>query len=474
MLLRSDLYKVQQIALGEAEGKAGFAYFLEMGLGKTRLTLYEVNEVFGRDETDLAYIFCPKSLRSSWMDEAEEIDYPWPVIPFDGTPEKMKQKVWEARKEHGKVVVIIHFDIILTKGGDLIETLRDDGWRKPYATIDESTRIKNPKAKLGKYLVQIRDWFLYRRVLSGAPNPQGPQDLWGQFAWLDILKGQNFYQFRSTYCKMGGFQMKKVVGAQNIDILEMRTKDNVFRAKKADWTDLPEKLPPEIRQVEMTKEQSQAYRQMMYDFVIEWGDMEITARMSITAKNKLQQIGSGFIFNDEREPVRLFSPGQKNPKVEELIDALNEVDGKVIVFYNFRPTKDILVERLEKEGIGYCLFQSGLGDEEYGALKAEFNSLNDKKVALCQIAAVKYGFTLLGDQDEYPCHHTMFFENSYDLEARVQGEDRNHRHGQRYPVGYTDFAISSEDRAVIRALGRKGNLQEAILSEFTTSPGANR
>lgn len=474
MLFREDLYEVQQLALEKAQNKDGFAYFLEMGLGKTRVTFYEINEVFGRDECDVAYICCPKSLRASWLDEAKDIEFPHPVIGFEGTVEKVKREMWEALKDGGKVVVLIHFEIMLTKGGDLIEDLHVEKngkakMRRPYFAIDESTRIKNPKAKLTKYLHNLKDnlnLFRYRRVLSGAPNPQGPHDLWGQLYFIGAVS-QNYYQFRSTYCKMGGYMAKKVVGAQNIDILEMRTGDSVLRAKKSDWTDLPRKLPPVIRQVEMTKRQQQVYRQMMYDFVVEWGESEITAQMAVTAKNKLQQIGSGFMYDNSGEVVHLFEPGEKNPKVEELVEAINERDNKVIVFYNFRPSMDILTKAMEEAGIGYTLLSSRLSDEQYSARKEEFNSDNDVKVALCQISAVKYGFTLLGGPTT-PCHSTIFFENSYDLEARVQGEDRNHRHGQKHPVDYTDLAISAEDRAVLKALGRKGNLQEAILSEFST------
>lgn len=480
MLFVDDLYEVQRVALNRARGEdgelvEGFAYFLEMGLGKTRLSFYEIYELFGKDFIDIAFIFCPKSLRTAWTDEAEDIEFPYPVLPFDGTVDQMWSRMKAAIKESGKCVVIIHYDIILTKGGDFIERCimpnsdqieKGETKLRAYATLDESTRIKNPKAKVGKYLIQTKDHYAYRRVLSGAPNPQGPHDLWGQLSWIGAIT-TNYYQFRNTYCKMGGFQMKKVIGAQNIDILEMRTRDSVMRAKKSDWTDLPPKLPPVIRQVEMTKEQQHAYKTMLYDFVTEWGDDEITAKMAITAKNKLQQIGSGFIYNDEGEPVYLFDGKKKNPKLEELITALEEIEGKAIVFYNFRPTMGIISDRLDEAGIGHLLFRSGLGDEDYSALKKEFNSDNDKKVAVCQIAAVKYGFTLLGDQDNNPCNNVLFFENSYDLEARVQGEDRAHRHGQRYPVGYTDIAISPEDRAVIKALIRKGGLQEAILSEFT-------
>lgn len=467
MLFRENLYEVQRVALAKARLKAGFAYFMEMGLGKTRVTYHEMYELAGEGEIDVAFILCPKSLRATWIDEAEEIGFPYPVIPFEGTADQMVAKVREARKEFGFCVVIIHYDIVLTKGGDLIEALIIAQGLRSYMSLDESTRIKNPKAKVGKYLHSIKQRINFRRILSGAPNPQGPHDLWGQFTFIDILKGQNYYQYRATYCKMGGFQMKKIVGAQNIDILEMRTGENVFRAKKKDWTDLPDKLPPVIRQIEMAPKQLHAYKTMLMDFVTEWGDIEITAKMAVTAKNKLQQIGSGFMYDNDGGVVHLFADGEKNPKVEDLVEAIEERETSIIVFYNFKPTREILEKRLTEAKIDFITIGSGLSDDEAAALKKAFNTAERKTVAICQVAAVKYGWTLIGDQDVMPCNSVMFFENSYDYEARIQGEDRPHRHGQRYPVDYTDFAISAEDRNVIKALIRKEGLTEAVLSEFT-------
>jgi SNF2 family DNA or RNA helicase len=465
MMGRESLYGVQKKALELSSGKPGFAWFMEMGLGKTRTTYQEIYEMFEGDEIDVAIIFCPKTLRPSWEDEAKEIEFPYPVLLHSGDANAMKKKMDEAGT---KVVVVIHFEMVLGKGGDLIELLKEKE-KRFYVAIDESTRIKNPKAKVGKYLIQIRDWFKYRRVLSGAPNPQGPHDLWGQLMFIDAVT-QTFHQFKHTYCTMGGYMNKKITGAQNIDILEMRTKDYVFRAKKLDWTDLPEKLPPTTRLIEMAPRQAMAYKTMLYDFVTEWGEVEVTAKMAITAKNKLQQIGSGFMYDNDGNVVRLFEGNEKNPKVEELISIVDEIETKVIIFYYFKPTKNILAERMEKEGINFVVVESGLNDAQYTELKAQFNGDDKVKVALCQINAVKYGWTLLGNQETMPCHNTVFFENSYDLEARVQGEDRNHRHGQRNSVSYTDIAISGEDKKVLKALQRKGDLQEAILSEFTYVP----
>lgn len=471
MLFREQLYEVQRVALSKAHLKTGFAYFLEMGLGKTRLTYHEQYELASKDLIDVGVILCPKSLRATWADEAEEIGFPYPVIPFDGTFEQMRDKIAAARKESSFVMVIIHYDIVLTKGGDLIEHLLNSGTRI-YIALDESTRIKNPKAKVGRYLHTIKDKFAFRRILTGAPNPQGPHDLWGQLFFIGAVT-QNYYQFRSTYCKMGGYMMKKIVGAQNIDILEQRTGDFVFRAKKGKkrdggWTDdLPEKLPAVIRQIDMTPRQKHAYKTMLQDFVTEWGDVEITAKMAVTAKNKLQQIGSGFMYDNEGNVVYLFGPGERNPKIEDLIDAIDERETSCIVFYNFKPTRAMLEHRFAEREINFITIPSGLNDEEAAALKKQFNTAQIKTVALCQVAAVKYGWTLIGDQDVMPCHSVLFYENSYDYEARVQGEDRPHRHGQRYPVDYTDFAISPEDRNVIKALQRKSGLTESVLAEFT-------
>lgn len=459
-MLHESLFEVQRLALEKGHSLPGFAYFLEMGLGKTRVGLYDAHWKLQSRLVDVAIILVPRSLKGAWRSEAEEIGFPHPVILVDS---KGKTADYLSEVKKAPCLVVIHYDIVLTKGGDLIDAILGAGL-KTMIQLDESTRIKNPQAKVGKCLIQLRDKFKYRRILTGSPAPQGPHDLWAQFKFLGLIDSP-YFGFRNTYCRMGGWMGKQIVGAQNLDILRMRTDHGVFRGKKKDWTDLPEMLFPEPREIQMTKEQREAYLRMMHEFVLEWGDREITAKMAVTAKTKLAQIGSGFLYDNDGVPVLLFSDNEKNPKVEELLSIIEEVDTKILVFYHFKPSEGILRRALERQGINTVWLPSGLDVEEIERRKALFNGEDDYKVCVMQTASYKYGHTLLGTKD-VPCHTTVFFENSYDGEARQQAEARNHRHGQKHPVVYIDLSISREDTKVIKALQTKSNLQESILAEF--------
>lgn len=476
-MLNENLFEVQRKAheaarTSKGTWKAGFAYFMEMGLGKTRTILYETHWMFQSNLVDVEIILCPRSLRGTWRGEAEDIGFPWPVLLMDGSAEQMWKKMTEAsaRKDGKKVVVVCHYDLVLTRGGDLIELLLKKELRLKV-TLDESTRIKNPKARVGKYLISLANRFAYRRILSGAPAPQGPHDLWGQFKFIGAVDS-NYFSFRNTYCRMGGWMGKQIVGGQNLDILRMRTHEHVFRAKKVDWTDLPEQLSPQPREIEMSPKQREAYLLMMHEFVVEWGDQEITAKMAVTAKTKLAQIGTGFLYNNEGEVVMLFDEGQKNPKVEEMLRVIEETEYKLLIFYHFKPSITLIRDALRRNEIPAVFLPSGLGDDEIEKRKAEFNENEDIKVCVMQSSSYKYGHTLLGTEAT-PCHTSLFFENNYDLDTRIQCEARNHRHGQRHPVTYIDMSISREDTKVIKALQGKSGLQEALLTEFGTKPSWN-
>lgn len=466
-MLHSNLFEVQQQALAKGHNLPGFAYFMQMGLGKTRVLLYDAFWHMQSRRIDVAIVLCPRSLRGTWRQEAEDIGFPYPVLLYDGTAASMWKRITDCK---GPCMVVIHYDIVLTKGGDLIELLKEKGKRLMLG-LDESTRIKNPNAKVGKYLVQIKDFFKYIRLLSGSPAPQGVHDLWQQFTLIGLTTTP-YYGFRNTYCRMGGFKGKKIVGVQNLDILRQRTDHGVFRAKKCDWTDLPEKIYPHPREIEMTKKQREAYLTMMHDFVLEWGDKEITALMAVTAKAKLSQIGTGFIYDNEGGTTWLFEEGEKNPKVEELLEVIDQTNGKLLVFYNHRPAAQLLTEALDRAGIKHADLVSKLNDDQVTEQKRLFNEVDEYKVAIMQGSSYKYGHTMLGTENE-PCYTSVFFENNYDMEARVQCEDRNHRHGQKYPVTYIDLSISKEDEKVILALQKKAGMQEAILQEFGSKPSWN-
>lgn len=477
-----DLYEVQRRAIEEAGDKDGFAYFMEQGLGKTRTVLYEFHNKVVRGLAEILVIVCPRPLRGAWRDELVEIGLDYPVILMQN-----EKKTRQALNEIGKrpLVLVMHYEQVLTHGRAILEAMLERR-KKVYIALDESVRIKKHNSVIGdrlyllanakdriqrgkkKELIDVRNRVpaAFRRVLSGTPAPQGAHDLWNQFRFLGHMDRTPYYAWRSLYCRMGGYMGKQILGYQNIDLMRERTGWFAFRAKKKDWTDLPEKIWMPPHEIDLTLEQRRAYLEVMHDFVLEFAEGDyLTVEMAITVKNKLQQICSGWVYDNEKV-VREIVPLDKNPKLQEARDIIDSIDTKVIAFYFFKPTREYLEQLAKDMGIGYVFLESGLNDAEFDKRKRAFNEDDSIKVAFCQTDAVKEGHTLLGTE-AMPCHNTLFIENTYSQYARAQGEDRNHRHGQKYPVNYWDIVSSREDKAVIRALQRKTDMQEAILSEFT-------
>ncbi len=485
-----DLYDVQEKAIEEAGDKRGFAYFLEQGLGKTRTVLYEFHNKERRGLADILVVICPRPLRGAWRDEAVEIGLDYPIILMDN--EKKTRALLNQIGPSKPVILVMHYEQVLTHGNAILTAMLERS-KKLYVALDESVRIKKHSSVIGDriyLLVQAKERIQvgkkkqiidvlkkrrrveFSRVLSGTPAPQGPHDLWNQFRVIGEMEATPYYAFRSLYCRMGGYMGKQILGHQNLDLLRERTGRFAFRAKKADWTDLPEKIWMPPHEVQLSPEQRRSYLELMHEFVIEFKEGDyLTVEMAITLKNKLQQICSGWVFDNEKQ-ARELVPLDRNPKLQEARAIIEDLPHKVIVFYFFRETRNYLAQLAEQMGYDHVFLEGRgpdgkrLSDAEFDRRKELFNNEDSVKIAFCQTDAVKEGHTLLGTE-KMPCHDTLFLENTYSLYARKQGEDRNHRHGQVHPVRYWDIVTSREDKAIIRALQKKEGLQEAVLSEFT-------
>ena len=176
-LSASDLYKVQTSAIALAYGLPGFAYFLEMGLGKTRTVLYEFNWLVEDGLADFLIVACPKSLIGSWRVEAEELGYPYPLIAIS-VKTKIPDLIKEIKKHKGPMCFVVNYEGFLndsSRGSLILDFLMSIG--RVYIALDESIRIKNKDSKIGKQLYSRFKGALgeghFRRVLSGRTGAAG-------------------------------------------------------------------------------------------------------------------------------------------------------------------------------------------------------------------------------------------------------------------------------------------------------------
>lgn len=441
-------YAVQKAALAAADGRRAYAYFMEMGLGKTAVILAEFAELVRHGLIDNLLVVCPNSIKGVWLDEMDKVGFPaeiprcaWPTEPL------------------GQSVLIINYEaIITTRGMDAVHRLMH-GYRT-MLVVDESTQIKNPKAQRTKRLIGWAKNAEYVRLLSGQPVVQGPHDLWSQMRVLGEFSGMNYFVFRNVHCIMGGYLGKQVMGAKDPGALNAILGRVSFRAKKDQWLDLPKRIYT-TRQVELTKEQRRHYDNMKKYLITMIENQEIDAQMVITQMLKLQQISSGFML-DENGKAHVIPGG--NPKLDVIRETMDEVTGKVLISTWFRESTRVLAEALERHHP--VVIQGGMAPDHLTGVKNSFDTDPDCRVMICQIQSAKYGLTLLGGEGDDRCATTIFYENGFSLDSRIQFEARNHRIGQDRPVVYIDIVTSDIDRVVVRALTKKQDVAAAIIDNI--------
>lgn len=457
-LINHEPYEVQSRALQLTDhNPEGFAYFMEMGLGKTAVTIAEFMRLRDRGLVDKLVIVVPHSLMGNWAKEVRN----WTKGKGD-----LDCTIWPKQEENLAYVLNYEaFAVGNAKGVGFVRNLCDG--HRVMLVLDESTQIKNQGSVRTRALLSLARDAKFTRILSGAPMVQGPQDLWAQLKFIGEMRGTNYFQYRNRYCTMGGHMGKQIIGANHDRIGEVQQvlAACAFRAKKSDWLDLPAKTPY-IRDVTLSPKYAAAYKTMQRDLMMTVGDQEVTAPMAITLMLKLQQISSGFMLDDMGNPM--FLEGA-NAKLNELISIIDtELDTKVIVPVYFQESQRLLQEAFTKNGIKFAKILSQMSPEEIEHEKSLFNEDPEYKVALAQTSSQKYGHTLLGTEN-VPCFTTIFYENTFSLDDRLQMEDRNHRIGQRFSVNIIDLSCSPIEKRVLEALQKKQSLAEVIVDAIRTT-----
>lgn len=441
--------------------KKKFALFMEQGTGKSKVAIDTAAWQYSQGLINCIIIIAPNGVHSNWIEE--EIPKHLP----DWCPREMwtySSNMNKTRKEEFERVIgikdklkIFAFNVegfVSEKAQNCLERILSE--TKPLIIEDESQYIKNPTALRTKYLTKTCEDVEYKRMLTGTSITKGLEDLYGQFSWLDkdILGFDSFYTFRNHFCTMGGFEMKQIVGYKNLDELIGLIDPYSFRVTKAECLDLPPKIYKRWI-VELTKQQRAIYDKMNNDFYAELNGQTITANIAIVRLLRLQQITCGWFPGDVLTPI----PGE-NPKLEAVKQHCRDIEGQVIVWCggagNTADIKNITEELKREHGRDAiaAYFGETKTDNRTEIIK-EFQAGNLKVIVANGSAA--RGLTLT------KCENPIYYSNSYDLEFRLQSEDRTHRIGTINSVTYTDVeAKKTRDRKIINALIRKKNIADII------------
>jgi hypothetical protein len=459
----TDLAPVQLEAITRANGRRGFAFYMEMGLGKTLTVLTEFRVLRMCGSAQKLVVVCPNSFKSGWANEIEKHGL------------NLKPWVYESHRAFSVIaddyydVLIINYEAVRTdKGRKAIELFL--GGAEGYLALDESVKLKNRTAAQTQAIIGkehklypkpgIASMFKFVRLLSGKPMTQGPHDLWAQLKAIEATQGISYFGWQARFCLMGGWENRQCVGSLNEDLLQQILGPVSFQAKKVDWLKgLPNKVYT-TRRYALGPVLQKHYDEMEEDFLTYIEGDRIAVDVAIAKWEKISQIQCGFVLN-EGETTMIVEP-DANPRLQLLREILDEeVSGKVVIVYRHRAVGDMLSKHL---GHSVAWIHGGMTPAEIDAEKWLFDRPHSR-IMLLQAEAGKYGHTLIGTPDD-PCSTMIFFENSYSLDTRSQIEDRIHRMGAvAESCLYVDLSGSDYDAGVLRALQRKEQMFKAVFPE---------
>ena len=461
-------YAHQLKAFEMSWNKEVFAYFMEMGTGKSKVLLDNVAMLYDKGKIDSVLIVAPKGVYKNWYDSE---------IPTHLVDHIQKKAVlWQAlvnKKQQTKLDTLFKSEVdlhILIMNVEAFSTKKGLDFARKFLSchntlvaIDESTTIKNPSAKRTKNILQLSKMAKYRRILTGSPVTKSPLDLYTQCFFLDpfLLDHASYYSFRTRYALMrtanfNGRSVNIVVGYHNLSELAEKLKPFSYRVLKDECLDLPPKTYMK-RVIQLTPEQKRVYQQMKSMALAELKGKMITTVNVVTQLMRLQQITCGHFKADDGSLQEI-----KNNRITELMDLLEEVEGKAIIWAHWRHDIATIVREIKKEYPGSVMTYYGdtTSDDRQKAIKEIQNPESKVRFLVGTPQTAGYGITLTGAST------MIYYSNGYDLEKRQQSEARIDRIGQKKPMTYIDIlAEDTIDEKIVKALRKKVNIATEVMGE---------
>jgi SNF2 family DNA or RNA helicase len=446
---------------------------MEAGSGKSKVII-----------DNLAYLYQKRKIEASLVIAPNGVHRNWAVNEFTShMPERVPTQavVWNSSKTSKKYrtelaqlfdgamelkILLMNVEAFSTRKGTDFARRFLENFGQSMMIVDESSRLKNPKAKRTKNIVRMRTLAKYRRILTGTPVTQSPLDIYPQFYFLDpdIFGFSSFYAFKHYFAVVvkretedasgRRYTYEDVVQYRNLDVLTEKVGKHSFRITKDECLDLPPRITTQIL-VELSPEQKRVYRKLKDDLLLEVAGEELPVVMQLTKLLRLHQICGGFLATESGSTVPIEGTNAKLAALLDDIETLPNTE-QVIIWAKFRAEIEAITQALR------AAYGARSADAYYGSTSGEDRADMIQRfqggalrffVATQQAAGM--GLTLTAGRMVYR------FSNPFSLEDFLQSNDRNHRIGQDRPVVYKDIvAIGTIDGKVIKALNDKKSLAD--------------
>ena len=488
-----------------------FALFADMGTGKSKITIDIGAYKYNNDMIDAMMIIAPNNVHIQWEREQFPIHCPIPYEPFVWEQRNWGNTRYRDKLEKFMMnklnVLKVFFVNVETFQGEVGQQMTDYFCRfnKVFAVLDESTRIKTPEAKRSIAVRKLHDCTA-RCILTGTPTAKSPLDIWSPFNFLKDdyfnmswpvfrnrftvmikdfasrrMRTINDYEFSRVKQAIAGWQgdgdlydcIGDVAAQLGMSFRDVRYihqseeelskyKDqgflqeligkDTFSVKKEDCLDLPEKVYEKLY-VDMSNEQRKAYEQLkvyMAAMNEDGAQLEVVGILALLIRF-MQICGGHFPSKVGDEPTTLLYPFSKNPKLDALLNDIDDAcsDKQAIIWACF--TSEIKSITRELHNAGYtCDTYHGQDDKNKRERTIKKFQSGEIQFLVANPTVAGYGLNF------QHCSYQYFYSNSYRTEARLQAEDRTHRAGQTNTCIYKDILIKDSIDDHIFGIIREG------------------
>ena len=461
-------YAHQLKALEMSWNREVFAYFMEMGTGKSKVLIDNISLLYDHGKINGALIISPKGVTGTWYEQELPAHLPdhiekevvlWQANITKGQSRKLGTLFKTGEELH---ILVMNVEAFSTqKGVDFASKFLS--CHNCLMAIDESTTIKNPDAKRTKNICKLSIHSKYRRILTGSPVTKSPLDLYKQCEFLqpELLGHSSYYTFRTRYAVMktanfGGRSVQIVVGYRNLDELSEKLKSFSYRVLKDECLDLPAKTYMK-RSVKLSAEQEKVYSQMKRLAIAQMEGKTMTTATVLTQLMRLQQITCGHFKSDDGTIQHI-----KSNRMDELLDVLDEVEGKAVIWAHWQQDVEQIITAIRKVyGPAAVVDYYGLTPNNERQTNIERFQNDDKcRFFVGTPQTGGYGITLTAAST------MIYYSNGYDLEKRQQSEARIDRIGQKFPMTYIDLIVENTvDTRIVKALRKKVNIASKVMGE---------
>lgn len=442
-----------EFVMCQFENSSGAALLVEMGCGKSLISVAVAGELFNERRIRNLLIVCPLSICGVLEEEFSKFaDFDYNLKILKGSLEK-KSEILSSLEGRALQIAVVNYESVWRIENHI------KNWHPDMIICDESHKIKTHKISASKSLHKLGEKTRYKLILTGTAITNKAIDIFSQYKFLEPkIFGKSFYTFRNHYFDMVGYGNHTPVLKESMkDELRSKIHSIAFVAKKSECLDLPETTEI-IRKIELEPSAMNTYKHLARDSFAELQNSEVTVTNVLTKILRLSQLTGGFLGDDDGKKVHQISKAKLNA-LEDILDEVTTSGKKLVIMARFIPEIDAIKKLLTNKGLRFSIITGEIKNRADEI--AKFQNDTDVLVFIGQIATAGLGITLTAAST------MVFYSLDYSMSNFEQAKARIHRTGQKENCTYIYLiAKNTVDEKVLKALKKKYDLALSIIDEY--------